>query len=885
MYEMAPWGIPEGLLGDRFRNVPTPPELQPCEIHDVLSYGRCYLVKPVGMPRMPAVLGSLTSSMLPVGARDMSMLVPGSIVLCWISDKYYAVILSVLASPMGSSQMVWPDSIVAAGHAGLYADTAHNQAVSSKDTAHGFLDFSAGGPIDSLAGDWGHTNELGMSFFLGRLMASIRAGELCKFEFHYIDMLARLYAYNWQHYTAGSEDEAFDDEGEWTRIRGYSPFPWEAGGVNNKDMPLFDRKGTLSPKDSLDRMGIEPVDQLQCSFVRYKEFEGFLGDLRRRFVMMPVSDAMRRTYGRKKSDPVQYKGLFEEVLSMDGSYLLRSAKSIGLEKTIWIPVPEELYPRDNPKGNHDLVNSAGEGMDFAEYPDQGTPGGNVARLRDAQAYELNKRKSEPLNQRDKDWAIRDDVDAAKGAISTPGGFTEEIPILEPYDTFEQELPPNTEQEISPTGGRSSRYFQSKAFIGILEDGSILLRDGYGSEIRMVGGNIELSCPGDAIIRNGRTVQIWGGRDVIIKAQTNLEASASKGDVRIKAEHNLEVLGGNDGTGGVLIESRGSNPNNFRAPGNGAQIGGLTLKSSRGQLGMWANNVYMRSTAGAITMDSEGGDGDFVVYCGQLNKYLKFGSMELVAGDKNTTRLESISMLEHSVGILNFYGADATFGVNTVSVIPVRGTDTTASLTVAGALTAEGTVSGVGEYVPIAQPRPSGLNSIRNMAKVGMTEARTLMINSFTWDIVGASANGNKNVWGLIGFTFRASSECRLGDMVIYEAEWQKRLRQTAGIKSTAKYSAVWEEKAVPSRINPDTNEPDLSLVTMPFPGRVAWDFGAGAKYAQLDDQFYLTKVNKSDVSGGRPLPRGEKGAAYKLGTLPSVSEGPFKERYPVNNGG
>ena len=865
--------------------------MQVCEIHDVLAYGRCYIVKPVGLPRMPAMLGSQCSSMLPVGARDITMLMPGSLVLCWISEKHYAVILAVLTSPMGSSQMSWPDSIVAAGHAGIFADPAH-QILATKETSHGFLDFSGGGPIDSLPGDWGKTNELGMAFFLGRLMASIKAGELCKLEMHYTDMLARLYAYNWQHYTAGSEDEAFDDEGEWTRIRGFSPFPWEAAGVAKKGA-AFDKKEDLNPKDAQDRFGIEPSDPLQASFVRYKEFEGFLGDLRRRFVVMPVTKPASglaalasllgaptvRTYGRATSDAAQYKGLLEEVVGIDGSWLLRSAKGIGLEKTVWIPVPEELYPRDNPKGDHDLKDAAGEGMDFTEYPDQGTAGKNIARLRDSQSYDLNKRKSEPLNKRTKDWAIRDD----EGGIQVPGEFQTEIPGLTPYATFEQGLPPSADEIVAEMGNRKSKFYQSKAFMGILPDGSILMRDGYGSEIRMCGGNIELSCPGDVVMRTGRTMQFWGGKDVIIKAHDNLEMSTANGSARLKAEHNLEMLGGNDQGGGVLVESRGNNTiNQFSTPGDSVVIGGLVLKSSRGPVSVWGNTLYMRSMTGAITMDSQGGDGNFIVYANQLTKYLTSGSREVVAGKKNETGAVNTFVMENTGGTFNYFGLSANFGVSSMNLVAAKGTSTTTNLTVAGGITSEGSVSGVGKFGEGTKPPVSALADLRKEAITKFNTENTAMKQSFGTDITGSEANGNKAVYGLIGFSFRSSTDLGLGDMVIYEAEWQKRFRQTAKIKADAKYSSVWDEPVVAWHVNPDTWDDDQGNLTRPFPGWDAWENGEGAKYAQVDDQFYLTDVN-SEGTGGRPLPRGEKGKAYDLSKeAPKFSEEGFKKRYPIN---
>jgi hypothetical protein len=853
---------------------------------------------------MPAMLGSLTASMIPIGARDLSVLVPGAVVLCWISDKYYAVIISVLTSPMGSSQMVWPDSLVAVGHAGLFADSAHNQLITAGETANGFLDFSAGGPIDSLPGDWGHLNELGMGFFLGRLMAFMRAGELCKFEMHYADMLARLYAYNWQHYTAGSEDEAFDDEGEWTRIRGFSPYPWEAAGVGDDYTGAFNKSDSLEPKNALDRFGLEPGDDktvmpLQGSFVRYKEFEGFLGDLRRRFVVMlnkPDGNVPRRLYGRKKSDPAQYKGLLEEVIGLDGGYLLRSAKGIGFEKTIWIPVPEEAYPRDNPNGDHDFM-AAGKDMTFTEYPAQASPGAALARIRDEQSHDLNKRRSEPLNQRDKDWLFRDDTVAANGAISTPGNYANEQPPLSAYSSYEQALPAPATEEVAPTGARTSQYYQGKAFMGILPDGSILLRDAYGSEIRLCGGNIELSCPGDVSIRNGRTLQVWGGRDVILKAHKSLELSSANSNVRIKAENNLEVLGGNNGSGGVLIESRSPlNTTGFQNIGDSASFGGLILKNSKGTVGIWGAGLYLNSMTSGVVIDAAGntgGNGNFVVYAGRAEFMLQGAFQATVAPKGKDNTYEQANVLVHDGSGLGYYGGAVEFGAASFTMFNHRGSGAglATAINMKANMSLDGAISAAG-FNPAQASDPSAFSGAKASATNITKAANTSYLENYAIYIGGDNAFGNKAIYKLIGFSFRPSSTLNLGSMIIYETEWQKRFRQTAGKTAGEKYNgSVWAEPDVPAWV--DATDPKaLGQLTKPFPGKEAWD-GAltppakvmDAKYVRVDDQFYV-----SDSAGGKPLPRGIKGVAYKTVTpppfngkdSPAPTDEAFKDRYPIN---
>lgn len=862
-------GLPQHLLDAEERPTLGTPVLLPCEVHDVIAYGQCYIVKPVGMPRMPALLGSLSSSRLPIGSRDVSTIIPGAMVLCWVSDTYYPVILSVLASPVGSSQASWPDSIVAAGHAGMFADPAH-QIAASKDTSHGFLDFSAGGPVDGLPGDWGHLNELGMGVLLGKLMVAIRAGDMAKLEFFHPDMLARLVAYNFQHYTAGSALEAFNDEGEWTQIKQSTPFPWEALGVSRPGTEIFTLNTAADPKQS-EVFGVEPADPMQASLARICKLEGFLGDLRRSFVLLPNTGVARMTYGREKGDLAAYKGLFEEILGLDGGYRLRSAKNVILEKTVWIPVPEEKYPRDNPRGDHDMSDVAGINMDFTEYPPVESPDELQARQRDRSAHDVNKRRSEPLNKRDKDWNFRDGTTEEDGVLQAPGGFTNEIAPLSPYPEFSQPLPPSEDEVIEPASGRKSRYFKGKAEIGIDDDGSIFLRDAYGAEIRLVGGNIEISCPGDIVMRTGKTAQIWGGKDVIVKAHDNLEMSTATGSARLKAEHNLMILGGNNSRGGVLIENRGDMPLNFTENGDSAVIGGLMLKS-KGTLGMWADDMYLRSIAGTITFDANDGANDIVMYGASFTRYLRTSSLEVIAPKGVDTPEAQLSSVTHAPSGFTFMGGAVTLGTSSVDILNYRGSGSRINTTIGikGSLTVEGNISGT-TVAEVDPPTNSQYPALKESMTQDMAGTRDGYRSADSEDHDDGK-RGDISTFRLIGFSFRSSDSLNMGNMVLFETAWQKRFRQSGGTPATGEYrGATWEESVVNSSAD------DASKPTMPFPGLEAWNDGEGAEYAQVDDQFY-----ESDGSGGKPKPRGVQGANYSTVEPPEVQKAGFKDRYPIN---
>jgi hypothetical protein len=877
MFSRELLGFPEGTFdSDTARRVEqSVQELHICEVHDVLAYGHCYLVKPLNLPRMPAMLGTQSSSGLPLGARDATMIIPGSLVLCWISNGFYPVILCSLSIPQGSSKLGQPDSIVAASHAGLFADSAH-KIVTGKETAHGFFDFSAGRPIDNLPGDWGSTNEFGLAIILGKLLASIRATDACKVECHYVDQLLRLFGYNLQQYTAGSELESFDDEGEWTEIRSFNPRPWETQGTIIAGQAINVNEDANPNKDS-SVFGMEPKDVRQTGLFRFRDFAGALGDMRHRYVMAPnhifMAEVMK--FGRTMTDEAAYIGLMDEIIGLDGSYRLRSAKSIMFEKSIFIPIPEEAAPRDNPEGDQDFTLPADPG----EYPASASPDEAMARVLDKETYERQKHLSNAINNHVKDWNTRDALSGDEGKISLPGDLDNEQPPLGPYSAFSQPLPENKDQVLTPD--RTQKYYKGKARIGITDDGGFIIEDAYGACIKSVGGNIEISCPGDVIARTGRTVQLWPGKDMIIKAREAVDISSATTDVRVKAEKNLFVLGGNSGDGGVLIENRASTSPDFETTGNDVNIGGLILKASRGLLGIIGDSVYTKSLGGDMIFDANGTRGNIIMYGANFTRYMRSASVDMVAQQGEETPDNSVSILEHRAGgIFKMYGSAFSLGLSSIEAVNHRGSGSSSSVNMSmkGSLTLDGSASATGGFSEnnSSASLQSAFQRLRQSIKQEVALANKVFKSAFNIDIGSDDSFGNENTYGYIGVSFRTSEELKLGDIKIYEAPWQRRFRLTAGVNAEGKYGTVWEEPMVYGRVTPEGAD-DENRPTMPYPGKEAWEDGTSGVYVQVDPQFY-----EMDANGGHPVARGEKGKNYDKVEPPAEQDGAFKERYPTN---
>jgi len=104
-------------------------------------------------------------------------------------------------------------------------------------------------------------------------------------------------------------------------------------------------------------------------------------------------------------------------------------------------------------------------------------------------------------------------------------------------------------EDSERKGDQNKARVGDAFCGVLADGSILLRDAWGSQIEMRGGRIVISGANDTEITSGRDTTIICGNDAIIKAQNHCEMVAIKKDIRIRCKKMMMI---DSKEGGVQI---------------------------------------------------------------------------------------------------------------------------------------------------------------------------------------------------------------------------------------------------------------------------------------------------------------------------------------------
>ena len=129
----------------------------------------------------------------------------------------------------------------------------------------------------------------------------------------------------------------------------------------------------------------------------------------------------------------------------------------------------------------------------------------------------------------------------------------------------------------PVTGKETTYFTTTSFISQEPDGSILICDGYGSEIRMSRGNIYISPALDLFFRPGRDLSAMVPRHQSYNAQADTTINAA-GSIYVRAVKDLKMIGatGQNGLGGagmVTLECA--------ATGDPTSDTGLMIKSRSG----------------------------------------------------------------------------------------------------------------------------------------------------------------------------------------------------------------------------------------------------------------------------------------------------------------
>ena len=429
---------------------------------------------------------------------------------------------------------------------------------------------------------------VGPKFFIDPFMSCMAVNDATGVWAFRDDSMLRIAGINFQKVTAGSYEEELNDNGECTYYRGQCLNSWEQLGYYKKpssDIITQNEKWYKKEEPTAPR---ELTDKEAKPFHRVIELGGYLGKGKQSMVLAPPESGEYGKYGKKEEKQL---GLSRIVQNTDGFIGIESAQGISIVKSSAIPAIQRIYM---PENDADGDNKDNYKFDHVNYEPLSVPKltasktnkilQSVMAVEDYYIYTMQFKSVSALLRHAKDWFIPETRAVQKGSFR----LKNEINKLR--QKYVLDLPTSYKLKIDD---KEQEYYPVEAGIHLLPEGGVVIYDGYGGEIRMAGGHVTISAPGGVNLRSGRDAQIWAGRNLSVRAQEGIDQSATKGSVHIKAEKNLELLGGNSGhNSGVIIESKGQGDMDFSSAGDKKKVGGIVLKTEKGTISALGSTLYV-----------------------------------------------------------------------------------------------------------------------------------------------------------------------------------------------------------------------------------------------------------------------------------------------------
>jgi hypothetical protein len=826
-------------------------------IVDGTALANCYRVLPDhGTCGLIAAASSHTSSAC-FGATAINTYAPGSRVILSVHDKdRKAVILGAVANYLDIGKRAVHDYISPASRKRV--DDCHKKYIKQPNGGQ-IVDYSSGRPIDAtLASEWGAITTTGAAITLDDFMFRASINEFCGMYGFYHDSLLRVAGYNLQLWTAGHERDAVMDQAEYNDIQGYTPYPWENVGILQtgiENIQQYESENYMCSRAQPFYARWENKHEFAQPYHRTIDFYGYLGQGHRRVVQAPPPGVQRWTYDGEtngkgdtpydsdlqvtvdaacSSGPDKLTnheadkpviGLTEQNTALDGRIFFASAKGITLLKRILLPIPhrirrpENVKNGDDAKTNYKAAGKIGEGPDHAitgdiettdeEYPNLQRASGVL----DLHGYLFNYVGLHPFYWHAKDYKTWEQQDIKHASAN------QRIPQfnrLMGSMYLKEETPRKLDIDHRY---KDQKFYETECYVSLLEDGGVVIGDGYGAEIRMSAGCVTISAPGDVWLKGGRDVQTWAGNDAIIKANQSIDISSTQKHIRVKAERNLLLFGGNEdatsdigggGRGGVLIESRSENTTyDFEKCGDQVEFGGIVLRAPNSNVIGMGKNIYLRTGGGSvqsggnITLDSGKGDGDIITKSKGLYQFVvKDGKIIQFFGNeddykKSNLFSQNFTLLCGPIGTTGHFIAGG--GILCKKSILVTDGHILTEKAGRGAIF-------VGPCIDECKTKvDEGIDQIEKIISETLPDAGEEMDKGYleqTW--YGEKRAGNDRVMEIMGFSFRTDDDYKIQDFLLYEDRWQQLARLSG------QEPQMWTETAVKSKV---------CEKTYPFPGK------------------------------------------------------------------
>lgn len=805
-------------------------------IMDSTTVAHCYKVH-VEKGRAPVLAYHGTQTSLTIsGARQLNTFTPGTrVMLVLHNDNSVGTIICAIPFRGTAANRSLADQIHLASRTRV--DEMEKRPLKMVGSSN-IPDYMSGRPFDSLgSGEAGWITSTGLRLTIDDFMVQLASSEMCGVTAFYHDMLLRLAGYNLQQWAAGMEHEHIDDEGECDDTRHYAPFPWEAYGLFQPGDPRVTLTPEITQLSQPYYAAWEPKSDRQQPFARDKHYHGYLGQGGRTLLIAPPPSPPEvwqykpgtegqaiTAYtsgssggGKKPADPSYQEkppiGLHQDNVAMDGRRFMSSAKGIVISKRMLIPDATRRKRPNSDDGdnatNYKASSKFGGGPDHKITGDIKTTNEKhptlqrAAAVLDLHAYLFNYSGLHPFHYHEKDYRTweEQDLEHAKHDQIVPS-------FLELGSSMYLSPPAKKMVKIDHRYG-AQEFYETESFISLLEDGGIVIADGAGAEMRMAGGSLTFSAPGDVWFKPGRNLMAWTGRDSIFRSKGSIDFSTTEKTIRFKAEKDVMITSGNGGVGGVLIESRATSPDyEFDGIGDDVQLGGVVLRAKNAEVVALAPAIYLRTVgdektpAQDITIDCDRGKRNIVVNAHSQMHYAQGGIYHFF-GPEN--EIEAANMFSKDFNTLCAHtGVGGPIGV--IGHVINQGWVLTAEGHIATELAEQ-----FSYFVAPLEGRALAevkdyLGQIDNVIHQQLPKIGDAYYDYNPEQLWYADKRpGNEAIINKIEFSFRTSEQYRIAnDFVVFEDRWQQLAR--IGEQSLQN----WEEKPVKTRVDPEN---------YPFPGK------------------------------------------------------------------
>jgi len=523
-------------------------------------------------------------------------------------------------------------------------------------TSHWFSNHAHGAARDILPGDYDVTDRQGLTgLHVGRLISQLRGSALAYIDVSGITHKVRLVGDSVDTHTMTSETLVGTELGVHNRAINVN----EAFGIANGSVV----------REKEENASLELTNDDAIPLYRFQHIEGaVIGGSEDLIVGFPLSNSVHTA---ETEPPV----LSKRRASISGELSSASAFGMSSIKAPYIAGVQQLgYGTKDKDGKALSFDDLRTPFEYKKkaIPErkEGTPEETVddAALNKLIDTLTSGDYLELLQEKMAEKGLR--ISTLDGSIA--GSFKNTTAPSGPTTEQQYPLPPSV-VITDPATGEEKQYYASTSFITQEPDGSILLADGYGSEIRMSRGNIIISPALDLQLRPGRDLSAMVPRHQSYNAQQTTTINSSEG-MYIRAATDLKMAGATSGKGAVALESKAAR----------GSAGGLVIRSDN-NLSMTGGSLYIGrnahtgKTKNAVTEPDEGGA--IIIDAGERgvistrSSSFTADSNQIILGairGLNNTALVinagTIGMFAKQVLMPSILSMQATEGVPTVSIL-------------------------------------------------------------------------------------------------------------------------------------------------------------------------------------------------------------------------